>query len=67
MEAEAFLTDLAVRGKVAASTQNQALCAILFLYKQVLHLDVLKDLDAVRAKRPLRLNGWRLLKKPSRP
>jgi integron integrase len=55
MEAEAFLTDLAVRGKVAASTQNQALCAILFLYKQVLHLDVLKDLDAVRAKRPLRL------------
>jgi integron integrase len=27
----------------------------LFLYKQVLHLDVLKDLDAVRAKRPLRL------------
>jgi integron integrase len=55
MEAEAFLTDLALRRKVAASTQNQALCAILFLYKQVLHLDVLKDLDAVRAKRPLRL------------
>jgi integron integrase len=52
---EAFLTDLAVRGKVAASTQNQAFCAILFLYKNVLNLDVLNDLDAVRAKRPLRL------------
>jgi integron integrase len=54
-EVEAFLTDLAVRGKVAASTQNQALCAILFLYRTVLKLDVLKGLDAVRAKRPLRL------------
>jgi integron integrase len=54
-EVEAFLTDLAVRGKVAASTQNQAFCAILFLYKQVLKLDALKDLDAVRAKRPVRL------------
>jgi integron integrase len=54
-EVEAFLTDLAVRGRVAASTQNQAFCAILFLYKQVLKMDVLKDLDAVRAKRPVRL------------
>jgi integron integrase len=55
VEVEAFLTDLAVRGNVAASTQNQAFCAILFLYKHVLHLDVLKNLDAVRAKRPQRL------------
>ena len=31
-EIEAFLTDLAVRGKVAASTQNQALNALVFLY-----------------------------------
>jgi len=54
-EVEAFLTDLAVRGNVAASTQNQAFCAILFLYKHVLHLDVLNDIDAVRAKRPQRL------------
>jgi integron integrase len=54
-EVEAFLTNLAVRGKVAASTQNQALCAIFFLYKNVLHMDVLKELDAVRAKRPIRL------------
>jgi integron integrase len=54
-EVEAFLTDLAVRGKVAASTQNQAFCAILFLYKQVLEMDVLENLNAVRAKRPVRL------------
>ncbi len=33
---EAFLTHLAVQGKVAASTQNQALNAIVFLYRQVL-------------------------------
>ncbi|MGB8702253.1 MAG: phage integrase N-terminal SAM-like domain-containing protein [Thermosynechococcaceae cyanobacterium] len=36
-EVEAFLTHLAVQQHVAASTQNQALCAILFLYRQVLH------------------------------
>ncbi|MDJ0798611.1 MAG: phage integrase N-terminal SAM-like domain-containing protein [Calothrix sp. MO_167.B12] len=35
-EIEAFLTDLAVNQKVAASTQNQALNAILFLFKEVL-------------------------------
>ena len=36
-EIEAFLAHLAVEGNVAASTQNQALCALLFLYKQVLY------------------------------
>ena len=35
-EIEAFLTHLAVKRHVAASTQNQALCALIFLYKQVL-------------------------------
>ena len=35
-EINAFLTDLAVRQNVSASTQNQALCALLFLYGQVL-------------------------------
>jgi Phage integrase, N-terminal SAM-like domain len=35
-EIEQFLTDLAVRGHVAASTQNQAFHAVLFLYQQVL-------------------------------
>lgn len=38
-KAEAFLTHLAVQGKVAASTQNQALNAIVFLYRQVLKKD----------------------------
>jgi hypothetical protein len=34
-----YLTDLAVNRKVSASTQNQALSALLFLYRQVLHVD----------------------------
>jgi hypothetical protein len=46
-----FLTDLAVRGHVAASTQNQALNALVFLYTLVLGLE-LGRLDAVRARRP---------------
>ena len=54
-EITAFLTYLAVQRNVAASTQNQALSAILFLYKQVLKQD-LDWLDSiVRAKRPSRL------------
>jgi hypothetical protein len=48
-EIEAFLTHLAVAGHVSASTQTQALCAILFLYKHVLRIE-LPHLDAVRAK-----------------
>ena len=51
-EIEAFLTHLAVTKKVAASTQNQALCALLFLYRTVLQLDLDLNVDAVRAKRP---------------
>jgi integron integrase len=53
-EIEMFLTDLAVRGHVSASTQNQAFHALLFLYQQVLGIE-LPRLDAVRAKRPKRL------------
>ncbi len=54
-EVEAFLTHLAVNRNVAASTQNQALAAILFLYKEVLELE-LPWLDGVtRAKKPSRL------------
>ena len=50
-----FLTSLAVDGHVAASTQNQALSALLFLYRDVLEVD-LPWLDGiVRAKRPERL------------
>ncbi len=50
-----FLTWLAVRGKVAASTQNQALGALLFLYREVLELDVPWLDGLVRARRPERL------------
>jgi hypothetical protein len=46
-EIEAFLTHLAVYGRVSASTQTQALCAILFLYKRVLRID-LPHFNAVR-------------------
>ncbi len=53
-EIEAFLTYLAVEGEVAASTQNQAFSAILFLYQKVLEIE-LPPLNALRAKRPDRL------------
>jgi integron integrase len=54
-EVTKFLTALAVDANVAASTQNQALSALLFLYKDVLGVD-LPWLDGiVRAKRPERL------------
>jgi len=50
-----FLSDLAVRGNVAASTQNQALASLLFLYREVLGRQ-LEGLDnAVRARTPRRL------------
>lgn len=54
-EVEAFLTHLAVTGKVSASTQNQALSALLFLYKEVLSIDLPWLDKVVRAKQPQRL------------
>jgi site-specific recombinase XerD len=51
-EVTAFLTSLAVQDKVAASTQNQALSALLFLYREVLGVDLPWLEDVVRAKRP---------------
>jgi integron integrase len=51
---ELFLSDLAVRGQVAASTQNQAFNALLFLYREVLH-HTLQGIQAVRADRPVRV------------
>ena len=54
-EIEAFLTHLAVQEKVAASTQNQALNALLFLYREVLQQDLDFPIHAVRAKTPKRL------------
>lgn len=50
-----FLSSLAVGGRVSASTQNQALAALLFLYRDVLEQDVGWLHDVVRAKRPKRL------------
>jgi len=52
---EAFLTGLAVEGGVAASTQNQALSALLFLYREVLGLKLAWMDDVVRHKRPQRV------------
>lgn len=50
-----FLSHLAVTGRVSASTQNQALCALLFLYRDVLQVE-LPYVDGIeRAKRPARL------------
>ena len=54
-EIQAFLTDLATRGKVSASTQNQALSALLFLYKKVLKIDLPFLDEIIRAKRPIRV------------
>ncbi|TBV04483.1 integron integrase [Stutzerimonas kirkiae] len=54
-EIEAFLTHLAVKRDVSASTQNQALAALLFLYKEVLKLDLPRLQGVVRAKKPKRL------------
>ncbi len=54
-EVEAFLTDLAVVQQVAASTQNQALSALLFLYAEVLAQPLAGRVTSVRAKQPERL------------
>jgi integron integrase len=50
LEIEEFLTYLAVQRRVAASTQNQALCALLFLYSYVIHQDIDLSINALRAK-----------------
>ncbi len=54
IEIEAFLTHLVVEGNVSASTQNQALSALLFLYKHVLKKDI-NYVEVVWAKKPERL------------
>lgn len=54
-EVEQFLTHLAVHGKVAASTQNQAKSALLFLYKEVLGTELSWLNDIEHAKTPKRL------------
>jgi integron integrase len=53
-EIKTFLTDLAVEGDVTPGTQNQAKCALLFLFQSVLGRE-LEFLDVARAKKPERL------------
>jgi integron integrase len=50
-----YLSHLAVKEHVSASTQNQALCAIVFLYKQVLHRELGDFGELVWAKKPKRI------------
>jgi integron integrase len=54
-EISQFLTDLAVRGRVSASTQNQAFSALLFLYREVLGKELGDLANVVRAKKPAKL------------
>ncbi len=46
---EQFLTHLAVEGRAAASTQNQAFSALLFLYREVLHIELPESIYTIRA------------------
>ena len=54
-EIERFLSYLASERNVAAATQNQAMNAILFLYKRVLDIPIEDQIEALRSKRPQRL------------
>ena len=58
-EVQAFLTHLAVAGRVAASTQNQAKSALLFLYKEVLAVELpwLDKVEAAKTSKRLPANG----------
>jgi len=53
-EIESFLTNLAVVRNVSASTQNQALSALLFLYRDVLDIEI-EGVNAIRSKKPTKL------------
>ncbi|MBK9138198.1 MAG: phage integrase N-terminal SAM-like domain-containing protein [Verrucomicrobia bacterium] len=66
-EVTAFLTHLATAGRVSASTQNQALNALVFLYAEVLHQPLGELGDFARARRPLRVPArWRAMNMISR-
>jgi integrase len=54
-EIRQFLSHLATDGRVAASTQNQALCSLLFLYREVLGVELPYVEGIERAKRPARV------------
>ena len=50
-EIESYLTKLAVKDKVSPTTQNQAFSALLFLYKEVLGIDMSEwNIQALRAQ-----------------
>lgn len=55
LEIEAFLSDLAIKQNVTAATQNLAFNAILFLYKQVLHIEIEGNIRAKRANKSRRI------------
>jgi integron integrase len=55
IEVQAYLTHLALRDKVSASTQNQAFSALLFFYRRVLKRELEGLADTPRAKGPVRL------------
>ena len=55
LKIEAFLTHIAETRNISAATQNQAMNALLFLYKTVFKMEVDGKIDAVRAKKPKRL------------
>ena len=54
-EINTFLTHLAVKERVSSSTQNQALSALLFLYRHVLNREIGELRDVIRARKPKRL------------
>jgi integron integrase len=54
-EIRRFLTALAVRGRLSASSQTQALSALVFLYREVLHFEPGDLGEPIRAKQPVRL------------
>lgn len=54
-EVERFLTELAVRGRVSAATQNQARAALVFLYREALRTPLEPLGEVALAKRPIRL------------
>jgi len=56
-EVASFLSSLATEGSVSASTQNQALAALLFLYSRVLEREIGSLADVVHAKRPAVAGG----------
>ncbi|MBT7071902.1 MAG: site-specific integrase, partial [Anaerolineae bacterium] len=50
-----FLIHLAIEGKVASSTQNQALSALLFLYREILHQEITASFDTLSASKSTHL------------